>query len=168
MSDTTYFKLKDQYHYICVIMDLSSRKIIAHKVSQKHSTQLITGTFRSAYKKRKPGCDLIFHSDRGCQYTAYACRKLLKACNVNESFSPTRKPHHNAVMESFFSSMKKEELYRASYHSVGEFKERIDRYIRFYSDERPHVALDYKTPHTHEQLFCKRNKLTELDTAVQK
>ena len=56
-------------------------------------------------------------------------------------------------MESFFSSMKKEELYRTNYHSIGEFKERISQYIAFYNMQRPHATLDYRTPNTYERLF---------------
>jgi putative transposase len=96
---------------------------------------------------------LIFHSDRGVQYTSHAFQNLIKSCDVKQSFSPSGRPHHNAVMESFFATMKKEELYRTNYHSLSEFKERVERYIDFYNNERPHVTLDYKAPNTHERLF---------------
>ena len=157
VSDTTCFNLNNRHYYICVIIDLYSRKAVAHSISPKHSTQLITRAFKSAFENRQPGDGLIFHSDRGSQYTSYAFGKLLKACKVEHSFSPTGRPCHNAVMESFFSSMKKEELYRASYHSVGELKKRVGKYIEFYNVERPHATLDYKTPNTYERLFYERN-----------
>jgi len=157
VSDTTHFKLNNQHYFICVIIDLFSRKVVAHSISPKHSTQLITGSFKSAYKIRQPDNGLIFHSDRGTQYTAYSFEKLLKACKTEHSFSPTGRPCHNAVMESFFSSMKKEELYRTNYHSVGELKKRISQYIEFYNTERPHATLNYKTPSTYERLFYERN-----------
>ena len=155
VSDTTCFKVENRVHYICAIVDLYSRKVIAHKISQKHSTQLITGTFRRAYANRNPGEGLIFHSDRGSQYTAYAFRRLLSSCNVEQSFSPTGKPCHNAVMESFFSSLKKEEIYRTNYRSVREFEKGIDRYIEFYNTERPHATIEYKTPNAYESLLCR-------------
>ena len=153
ISDVTCFKIDNKFQYICAILDLYSRKVIAYKISQKHSTQLITSTFKLAYAKRKPENGLIFHSDRGTQYTSHAFQKLLKTSHIEQSFSPSGKPHHNAVMESFFSSMKKEELYRTNYHSVGEFKERIKKYIGFYNIERPHATLAYKTPNTYERFF---------------
>lgn len=156
VSDVTCFKVDNKFQYICVIIDLYSRKVIAHKISQKHSTQLITSTFKLAYAERKPEDKLIFHSDRGTQYTSHAFQKLLKTCRIKQSFSPSGRPHHNAVMESFFSSMKKEELYRTNYHSVDEFKERINKYIEFYNIERPHVTLAYKTPNTYECSFYNR------------
>ena len=157
VSDTTCFNLNNQHYYICVIIDLFSRKVVAYSISPKHSTQLITGAFKAAFENRKPGDGLIFHSDRGSQYTSYTLEKLLKTCKVEHSFSPTGRPCHNAVMESFFSSMKKEELYRASYHSAGELKKRVGKYIEFYNVERPHATLDYKTPNTYERLFYERN-----------
>lgn len=154
VSDVTYFKLDNKTQYICVIIDLYSRKVIAYKISQKHSTQLITSTFKLAYAERKPDNGLIFHSDRGIQYTSHAFLKLLKTYHIKQSFSPSGRPQHNAVIESFFSSMKKEELYRTNYHSAGEFKKRIKKYIEFYNIERPHATLAYKTPNTYERLFC--------------
>ncbi|MGM9671106.1 MAG: DDE-type integrase/transposase/recombinase [Oscillospiraceae bacterium] len=63
----TCFKIKDDYLYICVILDLFSRKVVAHRISQKNSTQLITGTFKQAFEKRDCPAGLIFHSDRGTQ-----------------------------------------------------------------------------------------------------
>ena len=104
VSDVTYFKLKGKTQYICTIIDLYARKVIAHKISQRHSAQLITATFRLAYSQRKPQGKLIFHSDRGSQYTSHALMNLLKSCKVEQSFSPTGKPCHNAVMESFHAS----------------------------------------------------------------
>ena len=157
VSDTTCFKLNKLYYYICVIIDLYSRKVVAHSISQKHSTQLITGAFKNAFKTRQPDDGLIFHSDRGSQYTAHAMEKLLKSCKAEHSFSPTCKPCHNAVMESFFSSMKKKELYRTNYHSADELKKCIDKCIEFYNMERPHAALNYKTPNSCEHLFYERN-----------
>jgi len=158
VSDVTYFKLESTFQYICAIIDLYARKVIACRISQKHSSQLITAAFKQAYSSRKPEDGLIFHSDRGAQYTSHTFQNLLKSCNVKQSFSPSGRPHHNAVMESYFASMKKEELYRTHYHSLSEFKERIERYINFYNNERPHATLDYKTPETHERLFYDRHR----------
>lgn len=107
VSDVTLFNIESKAYYICVILDLYSRKVIAHKISRKNSTQLISGTFRLAYADRRPELGLTFHSDRGTQYTSHSFQSLLKKCNINQSFSPSGKPCHNAVMESFFSSMKR-------------------------------------------------------------
>ena len=153
VSDVTYFNYKGKTYYICMILDLYARKAIAYKISRKQSAQLITATFRSAYGNRRPEAGLIFHSDRGRQYTSFAMQKLLKKLQVKQSFSPTGKPTHNAVMESFFSSLKREELYRHSYHSENELKKCVEDYIGFYNNERPHAALGNKTPNAFENLY---------------
>ena len=146
VSDITYFKLKETPYYICVIIDLFSRKVIACRVSRSNSTQLVKMTFRDAYKNRKPGTDLTFHSDRGSNYNAQAFRKLLASLGVTQSFSRAHNPYDNAVMESFFGTLKKEELYRIRYRSERQMKECIASYIKFYNEERLHERLNYKTP----------------------
>jgi transposase InsO family protein len=156
VSDTTYFTMDGKTYYICAILDLFSRKVIAHRVSLKHSAQLVSSTFKLAYAERKPNAGLIFHSDRGTQYTSHSFQKLMKTCNVTQSFSPSGSPQHNAVMESFFSSVKREELYRTNYRSVNELKDRLNRYMGFYNNERPHSSLRFKTPTAYERLNSER------------
>lgn len=155
VSDITYFKLQNKFYFICAILDLYSRKVIAYKVSPKQSTQLVTATFKQAFASRRPCGKLIFHSDRGTPYNSNSFRTLLQSLDVEQSFSPSGKPCHNAVMESYFSSMKKEELYRMNYRSLNEFKERVTSYINFYNTERPHSTLLYRTPDAYESLFYK-------------
>lgn len=159
ISDITCFKLKQKYYYICVIMDLFSRKIISYKIRQKQSAQLITSTFKQAYAERSPKKGLIFHSDRGIQYTASSFQQLLVSCGVEQSFSNTGRPHDNAVAEAFFSGMKREELYRRNYQSEADFKRSVDEYIIFYNTKRPHSALNYRCPDQIEETAL--NKLLE-------
>lgn len=158
ISDITCFKLKGKYYYICIIMDLFSRKIIAYKISQKISTQLVTATFKKAYSERSPQKGLIFHSDQGVQYTSAAFRSLLLFYEVELSFSNTGRPHDNAVAESFFSGMKREELYRRYYQSVDDFKKSVDAYITFYNTKRPHSSINFKCPEQMEQSAITQEK----------
>lgn len=153
VSDTTYFKFKNIFYYICVIIDLYSRKVIAFAISKKHSTQLITSTFRLAHASRFPQGKLTFHSNRGTQYTSFAFRDLLKYYSVTQSFSPASRPKCNAGAEAFFSTLKREELYRCVYHSEIEFRNRVKDYMDFYNSERPHITLNYKSPNTYEKQF---------------
>lgn len=104
VSDVTCFKLGDRYLYTCVILDLFSRKVIAYKTSKKNSTQLITSTFKMAWEQRSPEAGLIFHSDRGSQYTSHRFQQLLLERSMVQSFSNSGKPHDNAVAESFFAT----------------------------------------------------------------
>lgn len=152
VSDVTCFKINQNYLYICVILDLFSRKVVAHRVSPKNSTYLITSTFRQAFQRRNAPQSLVFHSDQGAQYTSKAFRKLLRMNKVVQSFSRSRQPHDNAVMESFFVSMKREEIYRTQYGSERQFVKSVDDYVEFYNIQRPHSTLNYKTPAQFEAI----------------
>ena len=94
----------------CVIIDLFSRKAIAHKISANNDTALVLETFKIAYNERDKPQGLLFHSDQGTQYSAYEFRKCLRDWGVKQSFSNPGTPYDNAVAESFFSMMKQEEL----------------------------------------------------------
>ena len=151
VSDVTCFKVNEHYLYVCMILDLFSRKIVAYRISMRNSTQLITTTFRSAFSNRGEPKGLIFHSDRGSQYTSAAFRKLLISCGVTQSFSQSGRPHDNAVAEAFFSLLKREEIYRRYYRSDRDFRNSIDRYMNFYNTERPHRHNNFKSPDGYEQ-----------------
>ena len=144
VSDVTCIKLKNRYYYICVIIDLFSRKVVSYRIGLSNSTQLVTSTFKSAYQKRVPCGELTFHSDQGTPYTSYAFQRLLHQRHVKQSFSNPGSPLDNAVAESFFSTMKKEELYRIDYQSEAQFRQRVDAYVSFFNHVRPHMSLNYK------------------------
>ena len=160
VSDITCFKVNGKYLYICVILDLFSRKVVAHRVSPKNSTYLVTSTFRQAYRNRNEPQQLMFHSDQGPQYTSNTFRKLLRMNKVVQSFSKSGRPHDNAVAESFFASMKREEVYRTQYCSEHQFMRSVDTYIEFYNTKRPHSTLNYKTPDGFELLHEQRRERT--------
>ena len=155
VSDVTCLKLKDRFYYLCVIIDLYSRKVIVHKVSTRNSTQLITATLKMAYNIRTPGENLIFHSDQGSQYTSHGFRQLLKKLKITQ-FSNAGTPHDNAVMESFFAVFKKEEFYRSAYRSEAELRKKVDKYITFYNQKRPHTTLGLQTPEQYEDAFFRK------------
>lgn len=154
VSDVTYFKFHDKAFYICVVIDLYARLVISYKVGKKNSTQLVKSTFQHAYSSRRPAADLIFHTDRGFNYTSKTMVDYLKSLDVTHSFSRPYVPYDNSVMESFFSSMKREELYRTKYKSEKEFRDAVDKYIIFYNTKRPHKKLQYKTPEQKEQEYA--------------
>ncbi len=126
VSDVTCFKINGKYLYVCAILDLFSRKVIAYRISPKNSTYLITSTFKQALQSRNAPQSLLFHSDQGAQYTSKTFRKLLRVNKVVQSFSAPGQPHDNAVMESFFASMKREEIYRTQYKSEQQFVKSVD------------------------------------------
>ena len=158
VSDVTVFKFHDKYYYLCVIIDLFSRKVISYRISHKSSAQLLTKTFKQAYADRQPKAELMFHSDRRTQYMSHAFVHLLEDFGVEQSFSRTARPHDNAVAEAFFSIFKKEELYRRLYTSEADLMRGIAHFIAFYNTERPHSTLQYKTPEQAEQDYWIKEK----------
>ena len=157
MSDVTYFHFNKKTFYICVIIDLFSRKILAYKVATKNSTQLTKSTFMLAYGDRMPKEGLLFHSDNGSNYIAQAFSECLQSHNVIQSFSQKGNPYDNSVCESFFSNMKQEELYRTNYHSEKELRQNINAYIDYYNKSRPHSALRYMSPNKAEELYFRQH-----------
>lgn len=156
VSDITYFKVKGYGMFLCVILDLFSRKIVGYKVARKNSTHIVTATFKRAFNERGNPGELMFHSDRGTQYTSETFHRLLHKCGVKQSFSATARPIDNAVAETFFATFKKEEAYRRDYSSEQDFQKSVDQYIRFYNESRPHQTLGYKTPQRFEELYGKK------------
>ncbi len=156
VSDITYFKVNDYWMYLCIILDLFSRRIVDYRVSRNASTNLVTSTFRTAFRERGNPSGLTFHSDRGKQYTSATFTALLQKCGVKQSFSATARPHDNAVAETFFASFKKEEAYRREYTSEQSYRKSVEQYIRFYNELRPHRTLKYKTPQAFEEAYRER------------
>jgi len=146
-----------------VIIDLFSRRVVGYHISYRNSVQLIKTTFRKAFQSRQPSAGLIFHSDRGGNYRSNSMHDLLKSSGVVQSFSRAYIPYDNSVMESFFSNMKREELYRTKYRSEKELRTAVADYIEFYNEKRPHKTLHYKTPAQHENEYYGKQAFERLD-----
>ena len=153
VGDFTYFRINGHWLYFCMILDLYSRKIVGYQVSQNPSTNLVTATFRKAFKDRGRPEGLTFHSDRGKQYTSKTFAALLRQCGVRQSFSASGRPHDNTVAETFFATFKKEEAYRREYTSEQSFCKSVENYVQFYNEARPHRTLKYKTPQEYEDAY---------------
>lgn len=154
VSDLTYIKAAGKWYYLCIIMDLFSRKVIAWYISKKPDVELIMTCFRKTYEKRNAPYGLMFHSDRGSQYTAFAFRQLLDSLNVVQSFSKKGYPFDNACCECFFRYLKKEETNRRTYRSLLELQLSVFKYIEgYYNSKRPHSTLGMLTPNEAENLY---------------
>ena len=153
VSDITYFKCNGKSYYICVVIDLYARKVIAYKAGKKNSTQLIKTTFRQAYENRQPSSSLIFHTDRGANYCSKTLNDYIKSLGITRSFSRPYVPYDNSVIESFFASLKREELYRKKYRTEGELFQALNDYMDFYNTRRPHAKIQYKTPEQKEREY---------------
>ena len=153
-SDFTYIRVAGKWYYLCIVMDLFSRKVIAWNISAKPDVDLVMDAFKKAYKNREQPKGLMFHSDRGSQYTAFSFRSLLDSLNVVQSFSKKGYPFDNACCESFFKYLKKEETNRRTYHSLAELNLSVFSYIEgYYNSRRPHGSLGMLTPNQKENLF---------------
>lgn len=158
-SDFTYIKVNSKWYYLCIIMDLFSRKIIAWHISGRADVDFVITTFKKVYAKRNAPYGLMFHSDRGAQYTAFSFRRLLDSLDIVQSFSKKGYPFDNACCEAFFKYLKKEETNRRTYHTLQEFHNSVFEYIEgFYNSRRPHTSLGLLTPDEKERLYWEQLK----------
>lgn len=120
-------------------MDLYARKIIAYKLSNRIVTQFAVDTLDLAVASRGKSAGIIFHSDRGAQFTSKCFRKHLDELHMIQSFSAKGHPYDNAVMKCFFKYLKKEETNRRNYSSLADLQLSLFQYINgFYNSSRPH------------------------------
>lgn len=153
VSDITYLRTKERVYYLCAIIDLFSRKVIGHRLSHTPNTELVISTLHDALNHRNPTPPLIFRSDQGVQYTSKHFMQYLKKHEITQSFSNPDTPYDNAVAESFFATLKKEELYQHVYSNAEELKIAIEEYIQFYNEYRPYYTLGMKTPCQFEAAY---------------
>ncbi|MCF7926323.1 MAG: IS3 family transposase [Candidatus Izimaplasma sp.] len=151
VSDLTYIKVQREHYYLFVIIDLYSRKVLGHKLSKSLEAIELIKLMESTYKSRNDPKNIIFHSDQGLQYTSLVFKKYLRKNYITQSFSKKACPYDNSVAESFFASLKKEEVYRHIYNSFEELENAIDKYIEFYNTVRPHGSLGHLTPNEFDE-----------------
>lgn len=163
VSDVTYYTYNQMRYYICVIIDLFARKVVAWKISKTNSTQLTKKTFMQAYSSREITGNLLFHSDQGSNFVSKTFMNKLKELNVEQSFSKPGRPYDNSVCESFFSNFKQEELYRHEYKTAEDLKRSINKYMVFYNNERPHSVIRYRTPNKAEAKYYDKLRLLKCD-----
>ncbi len=153
VSDITYIRIKGDFHYVCVIIDLFSRKVLAHGIFPNINTLLVKTTFDKAFDSRNRPEGLMFHSDQGFQYTAFELRKYLRELKVNQSFSNSGTPLDNAVAESFFACMKREELSHNFYDTVKQLGRDVSEFVHYFNCEHPHQKLGFRTPEQVEKEY---------------
>jgi transposase InsO family protein len=152
VSDITYVKIHGKFCYVCVVIDLFARKLISWRVSDKPNAELADQTLRRAYRLRGYPRNVLFHSDRGCQYTCASFRKTLDELSFIQSFSKKGTPYDNAVAESFFKYLKLERVDRQCLSSKQDLIMLMYEFERFYNHSRPHSANDALTPDQREEL----------------
>ena len=126
VGDITQIKIGYVSTYLCIILDLFSRKVIAYRLSSQSNEKLVVNTFKDAFESRNRPESLSFHSDRGAVYLSNAYRDLLRFYNVRQSCSKSANPYDNAVVEAFFSNFKREEINSGTFSDFKELNEAID------------------------------------------
>jgi putative transposase len=152
VSDITYVWTQEGWLYLAVVIDLYSRKVVGWSMSSRMKAKLVCDALRMAIWQRRPKAGLIHHSDRGSQYASKSFRRLLDAYQFRGSMSRKGDCWDNAVVESFFGSLKQERVQWRHYQSRYEAQQDILHYISmFYNSYRLHSYLGYKSPNQYEK-----------------
>jgi putative transposase len=153
IADITYIRLLYEFVYLAAILDAFSRKVVGWALGRTLSSELTLAVLKSALSCRKPPAGCIHHSDRGVQYACDEYVKTLEEAGLRISMSLKGNPYDNAKMESFFKTLKQEEVYIYEYRTFQEAKERIAYFLEIaYNQKRLHSALGYLPPTEFEAL----------------
>lgn len=159
-GDITYVRTVDGWAYTATVIDLYSRKVVGYAVADHLRTGLIVEALAAALATRKPPPGVIFHSDRGCQYTSREFADFCAVNGVRRSMGRRATCYDNAVAESFFATYKKELIHTRPWNSVTEVKQHTFVWIEgYYNRRRRHSTLSYLTPNEYELGF---RKITDL------
>ena len=130
VGDITYINTYEGWLYLAVVLDLYSRKVVGWSMSNRMTSQLVMDALEHAIIDRNPIAELVFHSDRGSQYASIDFRKALKNNKIIQSMSGKGNCYDNAVVESFFHTLKTELIYWNNYKTRSDAKSSIFQYIR--------------------------------------
>jgi putative transposase len=146
-TDITYVPVRQGWLYLAIVMDLYSRRVVGWAMGEKIDRHLVLRALDMALKGRQPPEGLLHHSDRGSQYASEDYRKALEARGILCSMSRKGNCWDNAVVESFFSSLKMELVHEADFSTHEEARTAIFQYIEvFYNRHRRHSTLGYLSP----------------------
>jgi len=153
VSDVTYLKLKARWFYLAVVMDVYSRRILGWSLGKNRTADLTLSALRYALKGRSPKRGMIFHTDRGIEYTALRFRKVLRDHGIQASVNRPGFCTDNAHMESFFHSMKGELIRGRKFYTENELRYSLNSYInQFYNHKRLHSGIGYYPPAEYERM----------------
>jgi transposase InsO family protein len=151
VSDITYIWTDEGWYYLCVILDLFSRIVVGWAMNSCITSDLACSALSMAVMQRMPAEGLVFHSDRGVQYAAELFRDHLGTYKMVQSMSRKGDCWDNACAESFFATLKTEEVFHRKYRSREEARRFIFEYIAvFYNRYRSHSSLDFLSPEEYE------------------
>jgi putative transposase len=146
VSDITYIRIRSSFVYLAAILDLYSRKVVGWAISKRIDTELCLTALQMALKDR-PARSCIHHSDRGVQYASAAYVTLLRLHGLEISMSAKGNPYDNAFMESFYKTLKYEEVHLWNYETYQDVIERLPFFIEeVYNRKRLHSSIGYVPP----------------------
>jgi putative transposase len=146
-ADITYVPTAEGWVYLAAVVDLFSRKVVGWATADHLRAELPLEALRMALTHRKPAGELLHHSDRGVQYASEAYQSLLAAHGIEPSMSRKGNCWDNAVVESFFSTLKRELVHHEDYADREEARRSLFEYIEvFYNRKRRHSTLGYRSP----------------------
>jgi transposase InsO family protein len=147
VADITYVRTAAGWLYLAAVMDLCSRRVIGWATATTLETPLVLSALERAVAARRPAPGVIVHSDRGVQYASAPYRNALARHGLIASMSRRANCYDNAAMESFWSTLKLEHLFRRSFLDPADAHRAIFHYIEgFYNTRRLHSALGYRSP----------------------
>jgi transposase InsO family protein len=153
-SDITYIPTREGWLYLAVVLDLYSRRVVGWAVSRRLQRRLVLGALEQAIRQRRPEAELIHHSDRGSQYASDDYQRRLRALNIACSMSRKGDCWDNAVVESFFATLKKELVHGTDFRTRDQARSELFEYIElFYNRERRHSKLGFISPVAYENML---------------
>jgi putative transposase len=156
VADITYIPTDEGWLYLSGVLDLYSRRLVGWSMSNQIDADLVENALRMALYQRRPNQGLLYHSDRGSQYASHQIQEILQANQVQVSMSGTGNCYDNAVMESFWGTLKTEWVGYQRYQSRIQARMDIFAYIEgFYNTVRLHSTLGYQSPVEFEALYIK-------------
>jgi putative transposase len=157
-ADITYIRTWEGWLYLAVVIDLFSRRVVGWSMATHLRTDLILDALKMALGRRLPGPGMLHHSDRGSQYASHNYRNTLKAHGITCSMSRKGNCWDNAVVESFFGTLKTELIYRRPWPSIKMARTGVAEYIEvFYNRKRRHSYVGYVSPVEFEKQFAKKD-----------
>ncbi|TMP42274.1 IS3 family transposase [Pseudoalteromonas citrea] len=150
-GDVTYLKTGEGWMYLAIVMDLYSRRIVGWHIDKRMTTDLVSKAMMKAYNLRQPPKGLVFHSDRGSQYTSKHYRKLLTTYGIRASMGDVGACWDNAVVERFFGSLKHDWLLKVPQPTHEHMRDDVAAYMSYYNLERLHTANGDLSPIEYEQ-----------------
>ena len=156
VADITYVHTEEGWLYVACVLDLFSRKIVGLAMSSKIDATLVEDALRMALYQRQPDKGLLHHSDRGVQYASYKIQNILTDNHIQVSMSGKGNCYDNAVMESFWGTIKNEWVHHQKYQTRSQARTDIFSYIEgFYNTVRLHSTLGYVSPNEFESNYQK-------------